>query len=242
MRETCERQPALQSGRVRPTLLVEACIPGSHKTCIADRVCRSKLIPQVVFFGTRYLVCKKQHRLTVSRINRRNSALSDALHHTPTYKMGDWVWIYYLASTITQGPKVKLSLNWTGPFKILEVGPAASAPDKRRLADKVLLYLNLPSDMPGASAKPRVTVERCKPCTGHTMPTARSFHQLDYRALCPQQTPQQVTSLPVLDSDVRIEDQRLEVEKITGHQSVRARGGIIAVLYETHWKGLLRTS
>ena len=95
----------------------------------------------------------KQQRLTVSRINRRNSALSDALHHTPTYKMGDWVWIYYLASTITQGPKVgptastdadatvlkvKLSLNWTGPFKILEVGPAASAPDKRRLADKVL--------------------------------------------------------------------------------------------------------
>ena len=170
--------------------------------------------------------------------------------------MGDWVWIYYLASTITQGPKVgptastdadatvlkvKLSLNWTGPFKILEVGPAASAPDKRRLADKVL-YLNLPSDMPGASAKPRVTVERCKPCTGHTMPTARGFHQLDYRALCPQQTPQQVTSPPVLDSDVRIEDQRLEVEKITGHQSVRARGGVIAVLYETHWKGLLRTS
>lgn len=90
--------------------------------------------------------------------------------------------------------RVKLSLNWTGPFKILEVGPAASAPDKRPLADKVL-YLNLPSDMPGASAKPRVTVERCKPCTGHTMPTARCFHKLDY-ALCPQQTLQQVTSLP----------------------------------------------
>lgn len=113
------------------------------------------------------------------------------------------MWIYNSASTITQGSKVgptastdadatvlkvKLSLNWTGPFKILEVGPAASAPDKRPLADKVL-YLNLPSDMPGASAKPRVTVERCKPCTGHTMPTARGFHKLDYRAMSSTNTP-----------------------------------------------------
>ena len=32
--------------------------------------------------------------------------------------------------------------------------------------------------------------------------------------------------------------QRLEVEKITGHQSVRGRGGVIAVMYETHWTGL----
>ena len=32
------------------------------------------------------------------------------------------------------------------------------------------------------------------------------------------------------------------MEKITGHQSVRGRGGVIAVMYETHWKGLLRPS
>ena len=32
--------------------------------------------------------------------------------------------------------------------------------------------------------------------------------------------------------------QGLEVEKITGHQSIRGRGGIIAVMYETHWTGL----
>ena len=90
------------------------------------------------------------------------------------------MWVYNSASTIKQGSKpgataasdadatvlkVKLSLNWTGPFKILGVGPAASAPDNRPLASKVL-YLDLPSDMPGADAKPRVTVERCKPCLG----------------------------------------------------------------------------
>ena len=32
--------------------------------------------------------------------------------------------------------------------------------------------------------------------------------------------------------------QRLKVEKITGHQAVRGRGGVIAVMYETHWTGL----
>ena len=36
--------------------------------------------------------------------------------------------------------------------------------------------------------------------------------------------------------------QRLEVERITGHQSVRGRGGVIAVMYETHWTGLSRPS
>ena len=36
--------------------------------------------------------------------------------------------------------------------------------------------------------------------------------------------------------------QRLEVEQITGHQSVRGRGGAIAVLCETHWVGLSEPS
>ena len=31
--------------------------------------------------------------------------------------------------------------------------------------------------------------------------------------------------------------QRLGVEKITGHQPARGRGGVIAVLYKTHWSG-----
>ena len=32
--------------------------------------------------------------------------------------------------------------------------------------------------------------------------------------------------------------QRLEVEKIAEHQSVRGRGGTTAVMHETHWTGL----
>lgn len=32
--------------------------------------------------------------------------------------------------------------------------------------------------------------------------------------------------------------QRLKLEKMTGHQSVRCRGGVFAVMYETHGMGL----
>ena len=46
----------------------------------------------------------------------------------------------------------------------------------------------------------------------------------------------------VTQDDVLTSPQRLEVEQITGHQSVRGRGGIIAVLYKTHWAGLSEPS
>ena len=38
----------------------------------------------------------------------------------------------------------------------------------------------------------------------------------------------------VTKDDVSTPLQRLEVEQITGHQSVRGRSGVIAVLYKTH--------
>ena len=61
--------------------------------------------------------------------------------------------------------KEKLSLNWTGPFKMFSFGPssAADTPDGRPLGDK-LLYLDLLSNLSGPAAKPRVTVARYKPC------------------------------------------------------------------------------
>ena len=46
----------------------------------------------------------------------------------------------------------------------------------------------------------------------------------------------------VTRDDVSAPRERLEVEKITGHQSVRGRGGVIAVLYKTHWVGLSEPS
>ena len=46
----------------------------------------------------------------------------------------------------------------------------------------------------------------------------------------------------VTQDDVSAPLQRLEVEKITGHQSVRGRGGVMAALYKTYWVGLSEPS
>ena len=61
--------------------------------------------------------------------------------------------------------KTKLLINWTGPYKVLAVGlcSAADNPDGSRLGAK-LLYLDLSSDVSGAVARRRVSVQRCKPC------------------------------------------------------------------------------
>ena len=162
-----------------------------------------------------YELVREQHALTVARVNGRNSALSDALLRRPQYAAGGWVWIYNTAATIRQGlrkgadnkvPKEKLSLNWTGPFKILAVGPAPAAdtPDGRPLGDK-LLYLDLPSNRLGPAAKPRVMWHAASPATTHTMPTTfpdislPGLHSMSYtlsRPSRPRTTSPRVTSLP----------------------------------------------
>ena len=88
--------------------------------------------------------------------------------------MGGWAWVYNSASTIRQGVKAntdakvlkaKLALIWTGPYKVLAVGPCSTAEtlDGSPLGSN-LLYLGLPSDLPGSDARRRVAIERCKPC------------------------------------------------------------------------------
>ena len=119
-------------------------------------------------------IVRKNHALIVSRINRRNSALTDALRPVPKFAVGGWAWVYNSASTIRQGVnantdakvlKAQLALNWTGPYKVLAVGPWSSAdtPDGSPIGDN-LLYLDLPSDLPCSDARRRVLIERCKPC------------------------------------------------------------------------------
>ena len=198
-----------------------------------------------------YELVREQHALTVARVNGRNSALSDALLRRPQYAAGGWVWVYNTAATIRQGLrkgadnkilKEKLSLNWTGPFKIIAVGPAPAAdtPDGRPLGDK-LLYLDLPSNLSGPAAKPRVTVARCKPCANpydaddipRHLPAGLTQYVL--HAFATKSPPYHVTT-----DDVSTPPILIDVAKITGHQCVRGRGGAIAVLYETHWNGILR--
>ena len=81
-------------------------------------------------------IVRKHHALTVSRVNRRNLALADALRPVPKFVVGGWAGVYSSASTIHQIVKAnadakilkaKLALNWTDPYKVLAVGPCPSA-------------------------------------------------------------------------------------------------------------------
>ena len=79
---------------------------------------------------------RKHHALTVSRVDRRNSALIDALRPVLKFAVGNWAWVYDSACTIHQGVKantdakvlkVKLELNCTGHYKLLAVAPCSPA-------------------------------------------------------------------------------------------------------------------
>ena len=205
--------------------------------------------PGTVSLGS-YELVREQHAPTVARVKGRNSTLSDALLRRPKYTAGGWVWVYNTAVTIRPGLrngadnkvlKEKLSLNWTGPFKIIAVGPssAADTPHGRPLGDK-LLNLDLPSNLSGPAAKPRVTVARCKPCVNpyDADDIPRHLHagltQYVLHAFATKSPPYHVTT-----DDVSTPPILIDVAKITSHQCVRGLGSAIAVLYKTHWNGIL---
>ena len=193
-------------------------------------------------------IVRAHHGLTVSCVNRRNSALADELRPAPNFVTDGWAWVYNSASIICQGVKAntnakvrkaKLTLKWTGPYKILAVGPcsAAETPDGSPLGSNPL-NLDLPTDLPGSDACRCVAIERSKPCANPddsgNMPKClpAGITQYVLNMFSKKSAPYHVT----LD-DVSTPLQRLEVEQITGHHSVR-RGGVIVVLYKTHWAGL----
>ncbi|CAB1121588.1 unnamed protein product [Ectocarpus sp. CCAP 1310/34] len=200
-----------------------------------------------------YELVREYNALKISRVERRNSSLLDAIHKLPQFPVGGWAWVYNTAATIRQGVrkdtdqqvlKAKFALSWTGPYKVLAVGPtsADATPDGRPLAHK-LLYLDLPSDLSGPAARCRVSVLRCKPCRNpyetddlpQSLPAELSRYVLhSFGDKCP---PFHVTA-----DDVSVPVGRLEVDYISGHQLVRGRSGVLAVLYQTHWVGLTTPS
>ena len=50
-------------------------------------------------------IVREHHALTVSRVERRDSALSDALRLVPKFAFGGWVWMYNTAAIIRQSAK-----------------------------------------------------------------------------------------------------------------------------------------
>ena len=103
--------------------------------------------------------------------------------------------------------------------------------------------MDLPSILPGSNARRRVAIERCKPCANpHDsggMPKHLAAGLTQYVL---NKFPNQSPLYHVIQDDVSTPLQRLEVDQITGHQSVRGRGGVIVVLYKAHWSGLSELS
>ena len=194
-------------------------------------------------------IVRKHHALTVSRVNRPNSALADTLCPVRKFAMGGWAWVYNSASTIHQGVKAntdakvlkaKVALSWTGPYKVLAVGPCSSVatPDGSPLGDN-LLYLDLHSALPGSDACWRVAIERCKPYANpHDSNDVPKYLSSGLTQYVLNNFPKKSPPYHVTRDDVSAPLQPLEVDQITGHQSVRGRGGVIAVLHKTHWVGL----
>lgn len=88
-------------------------------------------------------------------MDHRNSAVFDALCPVSNFVVDGLVWAYSMRVTIQQsanahmddtGLKAKISLNLTGPYKVLAVGlfPSADNPDSSPLGN-TLLHLSVPS-------------------------------------------------------------------------------------------------
>ena len=139
------------------------------------------------------------------------------------------------ANTDAKVLKAKLALKRTGPYKVLAVGPcsAAETPDGSPLGSN-LLYLDLPSDLPGSDARRRVAIERCKPCANpHDSGDIPKYQSAGQKQYVLNNLLKNSPSYHVTQNDVSTPLQRLEVEQLTGHQSVRGQGGVMAVLYKT---------
>ena len=97
--------------------------------------------------------------------------------------------------------------------------------------------------MPGADAPCRVSVTRCKPCANpHDTPDLPRFLPAGLRPYVLNNYTSKSPPYHVTKDDVTLSIDRLEVEKLTSHRTVRGRGGVVAVLYETHWRDLLPPS
>ena len=161
--------------------------------------------------------------------------------------------MYNSTSTILQGVKAntdakvlkaKLALDWTGPYKILAVGPcsAVETPAGSPLGSN-LLYFDIPYDLPGSDARRRVAIQSCKPCANrHNSEDMPKYLPAGLTQYVLNRFSKRSPPYHVTQDNVSTPLQRLEVEQITGHQSVRGRGDVIAVLYKTYWAGLSEPS
>ena len=103
--------------------------------------------------------------------------------------------------------------------------------------------LHLPSHKPGADAHRRVSVACCKPCAKPHDSEDKAIFTGGAGAKHSQQLHHTLEKSPPYGvTQVSAPLQRLEVEKITGHHSVRGLGGATATMAITQWAGFSRPS
>ena len=119
-----------------------------------------------------YKLVKEEDRLIKARqeaLLRSNEHLAELINRRPKCEVGDWVRVYDDKSTITGGGKhvlktsepdfrskkfaltAKLAQCWTGPYKILFVGPGTTNGDEK-VGPNVLL-IEVRKDEPGKRDK-----------------------------------------------------------------------------------------
>lgn len=195
-----------------------------------------------------YRLVVESDRLTKEKHRANNEQIDNTITKRPAFEVGNWVWIYdvqHTLSTATGDPKLdknaiqqrikaKLANKWTGPFKVLGVGPGEV---EGKMVGAKLLYLDLPHDN---KTNPRVSVLRCKRCLRP--------HEKDDR---PEFLPWELCSyvmhkfaqlappfyLTAEDVEIELDVERAQPVKTNAHRISRGPGGTSDVQFETLWKG-----
>ena len=205
-----------------------------------------------------YNLVREENRLTKAKHQAANDEIEQVMNNKTRFETGDWVWVYNDHSTITGGEKhvikpaegssnvkafalvSKLANCWTGPYKVLLIGPDKMT-DGREVGLKLLL-LDIKADEPGhRGINARVSVHRCKKCfdphgeetAPRFLPWAMSNYVLNkYSEISPP------FHLTTDDVTAELDPHHVTPRRLSKHRPTRGLGGEIPVQYYTYWDEL----
>ena len=201
-----------------------------------------------------YELVKEEDRLIKARDEAANEKLDGLITKRPKFEVESWAWIYDDKSTISGGGKhvlkpsetdsrsekfaltAKLAQCWTGPYKILFVGPGTTSDGKKD--GPSLLLVEVRKNEPGSEVNARVSKYRCKQCHNphervewlKFLPWAMSSYVLNkYSERSPP------FHLTAKDVCMELDQRRINPTTITKHRISRGLGGKNAAQYYTSW-------
>ena len=207
-----------------------------------------------------YELVKKEDFLIKAEHQAANEKLNSIFRQRPNFAAGQRVWVYDDKNTTIDGGKhvlkapmdessrksfalvSKLAYRWTGPYKVLLVGPG-KAPDGD-LVGRNLLFLDT-SHEDSRRINARVSVHRCKRCYNphegerrpQLLPWAMSSYVLNK---CSDLSPP--LYLTIDDANMERDSYRITPTSIVSHRILRGFSGTVSVQYITSWNELANTS